>query len=111
MTLYRALANLELKHEIIAQGSLFPGSLIAEQNLEILEARGKVSKVAAPPIGIMPGWKKRAEKLKTHHVEMVDELLDLDTAELAKIFKVKPETAAGWKAELRAYLEAPQRSG
>jgi len=109
--LYRALTDLGLKDKIITKGTLFPASVLAPGNLEILERKGKIAIASAPPLEVLPGWKKRTDKLKAMNILMADELLEANSDDVAKIFKVTPETVEHWKRELAAQLENPKPTG
>ncbi len=73
---------------------------------------GAVTEVAPPPLRILPGWKVRSEKLRTHGITTAIQFLEADNALLQDILNVKREaTIKQWKAGLELQLVAKPQSG
>jgi len=83
--MYRILDDLEWSSgRKLAKGSIDSLQGVGRGVLAVLEERGVISRVQAPPLEVIPGWKERAEELSTLGVEDVDDLLEADLSELAE---------------------------
>lgn len=80
-------------------------SWLKEKHITILLDRGIISKVATPPLGVLPGWKERAEKLEHLGIIFVVDFLEADDLLLAEIFDEDEQAIVSWKAKLRRWLE------
>jgi len=108
MTLYRALSNLEAgKGVIIPKGSVITGERLGETVALKLERLGRLSRVAAPPLAVLPGWSARAKKLERSGLVDAEQFIGMDTARLAQWLGVKAPKIEEWKSELLEFLKAP----
>lgn len=83
--MYRILDSLRWGNgRRLKAGTLDPLKGVSSKVRAILEARGAISRIVAPPLRIMPGWKERAEKLEQAGVEDVNDLLDADLRVLSE---------------------------
>jgi hypothetical protein len=103
MRIYRILTNLRYRKRTIPPGQLEALELTVEQEAALKRA-GAVGDVEAPPLGIVPGFERRAARLKRAGVEDGLQLLEADAAELAKEAKVTRNTILKWQEEVRKFL-------
>ena len=113
MPLYRIFRTLDIgKGRVLHPGGFTRLEWVKPAGREILVERGAVGEVSAPPLGILKGWKTRAEKLLKLGIVDVVELLETSPDELAKKMNVKPATVKRWQDDAQTYLTAPPpRSG
>lgn len=90
------------------RGRTLPGVIttlnLSEAQLQILQERGAISPVRAPPLETFNGWEKRAEKLKVHDIITADQFLEAQTTVLAGWLKEKPDKIEDLKREVMSYL-------
>ena len=109
--LYRAIQHLDSTNPPIRRGDIFPGARLKPAAIPILIEREAISAVSAPPLSILPGWKRRAEKLEAKGIIGLDDFIEGDSAELAKIFRnTETETIDTWKREALDLLRTPEKS-
>jgi hypothetical protein len=106
MQLYRAVQNLAWGNRTVARGTVFDGARL--KAVERLVRVGAIAPVSTPPLEMVPGWQRRAVKLRTLGKTSVEEVLSMPAADLAGVFGVRPETAERWQSELLAqFAELP----
>lgn len=113
MPLYRVLERLDKGHRIIEPGEVISLSWLNEQQIDRLIVRGAVSRLQAPPLHILPGWKLRAARLHKLGVTDVEQFLESDNEALAAGMEVKPTTIEAWKKDVWGWLivKEPQYAG
>lgn len=112
MAFYRVHTPLNRgKGRTIHPGSLTRLEWLTEENQQRLVNCGAVTVASPPPLRILPGWKTRAEKLRTHGIVTAVHFLEADNALIREILAVKREaTIEKWKTELEKQLRAgPQK--
>lgn len=108
MPMYRVLKPLSRKHEQeIPVGTLTDLAWLDEQQQATMEMVGAVSRIAAPPLAQLPGWKLRAGRLGKLGIHTFDDFLERDPAELADAIGANPRTVHNWRAELVQWLTVP----
>jgi hypothetical protein len=109
--LYRALQHLDGTNPQIRRGEIFPGSRLKSAAIPILVEREAISEVSAPPLTILPGWTRRAEKLAAKGIITLDQFIETDSSEIAKVFKAATaDTIDTWKREALALLRTPEKT-
>jgi len=97
MPIFRVLRPLSRKHEVIIKaGTLTDLAWLNGEQQAKLESVGAVSRISAPPLAQVPGWKLRTAKLGKLDIEGVG---------------VQRRTVDKWRAELVDWLTPPQRGG
>ena len=97
------------KGKVIHPGSLSTLHWLDRKGLARLEMRGSISKVSAPPLGILPGWVLRSKKLLKADIEFADQLIEGNAAEIAEKTGVQERTVEKWKDEVIAWLTADEQ--
>lgn len=113
MPVYRALFNLSFDHSMIERGWLWviPGKT-TPANAAKLEELGRIARISAPPLAVIPGWKLRAAKAKRKGgIENAEQLLELSVDECAALFAISKTQAASWQAEIINWLTIPKDEG
>jgi len=107
--LYRALQHLDGTNPPIRRGDIFPGARLKPAAIPILVDREAISAVSAPPLAILPGWTRRAEKIAAKGIITLDQFIETDSAEIAKVFKAADaDTIDTWKREALNLLRTPE---
>lgn len=106
--LYRALSNLDAGKTKIRKGQVFPQYVLTGPVLDKLTRLGRISRVSTPPLSVLPGWSKRAEKLARIGVETAEQFVLADDADLKKAMRASPERVKYWKEEILDFLSAPK---
>jgi len=103
---YRALDDL-----IFAPGDVTPrGELVRaekfkdEATIAILVSKRRISPVATPPLAVLPGWERRAEKLAQADIRNVEDFFETDVKEIAEHMGVTARTVERWKTSLVNWL-------
>jgi len=110
--IYRARTNLDAgKKGIIPKGGVFCSGFLSPEIIEILEKRGRILPIAAPPLEELPGWRLRSAKMARAGVVMADAFLEADANELARSIKVKASLIEAWKQEVIGLLSIPEPKG
>ena len=108
--MYRILRALEVAGKRVEKGSL---SDLEGLNAGVRDkplAMGLISRVAAPPLKVLPGWSVRAGKLETVGIIDADQFIAADNDILADTLRTNAARIAAWKQEVRSYLKAnPER--
>ena len=105
MKLYRALKPLDRgKGKVIGRGQVTTLHWLNDEQIALLEHRGAVNEISAPPLSKMPLPKSALAKMKRAKMEDVGDLLMGNPAELARALKVRPATAAKWRDEVARLL-------
>lgn len=101
MPVYRALRNLS---GVCQRGELTRlAHLNAEQIAKLMNV-GAVAPIAAPPLAELPEWAIRAGKLAKLGITDVEQLLEVDAAQVAKTLRVKVETARQYQRDAEQWL-------
>lgn len=108
MPMYRVLKPLTRKQEhIIPPGTLTDLAWLDERQQAMMEQVGAVSRIAAPPLVQLPGWKLRGGRLGRLGIHTFDDFLERDPTELAEAVGANPRTVQNWRAELIDWLTVP----
>lgn len=100
------------KGRIVHTDSLTQLAWLNEEDQIRLVQCGAVSRVAPPPLRILPGWKTRGERLAPHDIITVVDFLEADNALLQDILvRRKEATIIGWKTLLEQQLVARPQKG
>jgi len=112
MPMYRVLRTLSRGHEkFIKVGVLTDLAWLNAEQRAKLEQVGAVSRISAPPLAQLPGWKLRAEKLGVEGIHTFDDFLERDPAGIAEAIGMQPRTIQKWRNELLDWITVPQRGG
>lgn len=72
--LYRSTINLSIG---VRGGEPFRVERLSAKARQILEARGRIVPIHAPPIAVVPGWEKRAARIERETgITMLDEFIE-----------------------------------
>ena len=104
MALYRVLKSLAKGDTIIPAGMIDALAGISQESLDILVRRGKISRIAPPPLAELPGWKRRADRLKDIEVLDAEQFLEADEHLLASRLGVRPRTVRRYKQALLEFV-------
>ncbi len=107
MAVYRVLERLSKGERFLEVGELVRLEWLKPEQIARLEVRGAVSRISAPPLAKLPGWKLRSQRLAKAGITGVEELLEADTANLAEQVQADPRTVELWKRELTTWLSPP----
>ena len=111
MPMYRVLRTLSRGHDkFVKVGTLTDLAWLKDEQRATLEMVGAVSRISAPPLAQLPGWKRRAERLGEVGLHTVDDVLAEDAGALAEAIKAKPSTVEKWQTELVGLITVPQAS-
>lgn len=102
--LYRVLVNLDRWQA----GDVSDLKALSAASIEKLIAADCVAPLSSPPLAIFDGWEARAVKLERQGVTEAVQLLEADTADLARKLRVKAAVIENWKSELLGWLTKPQ---
>jgi hypothetical protein len=109
--LYRILSRLSRGERYVEAGTLSPLEWCGARTIKVLEELGDISEASGPPLGKLPGWKRRGERLAKLGVETIAQLLGTDSGALAAHLGVKLETVWKWKKEAKNWLVASPPKG
>lgn len=80
----------------------------SEDNLARLQRANVITRLSAPPLHKLPGWKLRAKRLGEVGISTAETFLETADEDLAKLVEVDVRAVAAWKAELLArWLSLP----
>ena len=103
--LYRALKILDRgKGKLIPQDSFTSLAWLTEKQIALLLERRIVSRIAAPPLAVLPRWKERAGRVNRLGIFSVIEFLEANDEMLTETLGEKPDIITRWKAEAEAWL-------
>ena len=108
MPIYRVLRTLSRKEKMIDAGTLTRLEWLNEDGVSRLLAVGAVARIQGPPLSVLPGWKRRSEKLGLLGVASAESFLEAEPGPLAEQLEVKPETITRWQQEVMAWLLPPE---
>lgn len=112
MPMYRVLRPLSRKLEqFIPVGTLTDLAWLNDAQQAKLIQVGAVSRISAPPLAQLPGWKLRAGKLAALDIHTFDDFLEADPDTVAEGVGVQRRTVDKWRAELKDWVTVPQRGG
>jgi len=110
VAIYRALKNLNIgSGNIIVVESLFNSERLSSAIIPILEARHAIARIAAPPLGVLPGWTKRAEILQKCGIMDAEQLLDVPATTLAQQIDMTVDVINKWQNEIKIWLLPPKK--
>ena len=115
--MYRVLSTLSIgKAGALGPGTFTDLAWLKKKDRERLVALDKVSVVQPPPLRILPGWTRRADRFEPLGIVSVTDFLETDTKELAVRSgetgrKYKEATIAKWKREAKEWLTVTPQSG
>lgn len=103
MQTYLVLRGLDKGGGIIpAQSRTRLEWLSAEDQARLVEV-GAVRPLASPPLTVLAGWKTRAEKLLPLGIETLEQFLEAEVRQIARVMRVKPATVRRWRSEVEAW--------
>ena len=82
-----------------------------QRYLDRLEAVDAISKVSAPPLKVLPGMKRKAQKYKEAGIENANDLLKANTQEVAKALEIDEERIDADKVKVQSYLIVDKPKG
>ena len=107
--LYRLLQNLAFKDATVQRGSLSRLLMCKPETIEILKRRGGVAEVAPPPLGVLPGWKIRANRLAKLGIVTAVDFLEADGAAVVKLMRINETVLGNWQREVEGWLINPNK--
>jgi len=114
MAMYRVHRRLSAgKGKILYPGTLSRLEWLDETGLARLTIKGSISRVHAPPLVVLSGWRNaRAGKIReVMGINDAEQLLEAQDAEIAEKMGVQPATVARWKGEVLDALMAKPTIG
>jgi len=109
MPMYRVLRPLSRKLEtFIPKGTLTALEWLNDEQQAKLIQVGAVSRIAAPPLGTLPGWTRRGSRLGQVGIHTFDDFLERDDADIAELIGAKESTVSKWRAELVGLITVPE---
>jgi hypothetical protein len=102
--LYRVRRPIAYKRQVIPRGALHRLEKISGVGIEKLLAKGAIHEVQGPPLEVLPGWTKRAQRLARAGIVDAAQFLGADLAQVAAFMGVKPATVLRWMDEVRGWL-------
>jgi len=114
--MYRILSALGKGSRVLAAGSFSDLAWLSEKQRDRLMELGKIGTVRPPPLAILPGWKRRAERFAVQGIITVVDFLEANTKELveqsAKTGRpYKESTIERWKKDAKEWLIIRPRVG
>lgn len=105
MPLYRVIENLRRNVTLIPAGSLITAEGWKEADIAALVVGGAVSKIAGPPLELLPGWERRGKFLaEKYGIEDAVQFLDTDDKFLSEELHVSVEAVQRYKKEVMRWL-------
>lgn len=91
---------------------IYPGTFtrlewLNGEGIERLKRAGAVNEVAPPPLTALPGWKRRAQRLRALNIADATQFLETDGEAIAQHLRVKAATVERWRQELKMWMVAP----
>ena len=114
MPLYRThitLSRATTNKPSIPAGTISDLADVPQDKIVVLLERGKVSRVSAPPLGVMPQYEGYAERLTKRGVITLEDFILADTRELARWLSMKQAEVETLKARMRSSLTPPAPLG
>jgi len=103
--LFRVHTNLGFTSGIrYVPGDIEPLKEVSGTIRQILLARGAISKVQAPPLHILPGWRDRAELFESVGITDVDQLICADLREVSEKTQVPLSTLVLYVSVVKQFL-------
>ena len=110
--MYRVLAALGVgKAGILHPGTFTSLAWLNPSQQSRLVELGKVSVVQPPPLAILPGWSRRAQRFEPLGITNVVQFLEANSGDLAIELKYKEATIEKWKRDARKWLVVTPQSG
>lgn len=110
MAIYRIRNNLAIGERVIERGTLERLDLSADK-IARLEEVGAISRIAAPPLAVLPGWEARSNRLEKLGIITVEDLLDAEAGDVAKKLRLKAETVKGWQTDVIEWMRITPPQG
>ena len=107
MALYRTVQRIALGEETIQAGQLLSGRRLSERSAQALLRRGAISRVAAPPLAVLPGWKLRGKRMESLGIVDAGQMLEADADEVARHMGVSPGLVKRWQEDVARWLAPP----
>lgn len=106
MALFRVLHVLSFDSgRVIEMGVVDSLEGVSSQIIAALLAKGRIAKVIAPPLRILPEWEEKAEALAPLGIERVDDLVSADLDEVAKELDTEIEDLREAVLDVQQWLE------
>lgn len=110
MAVYRIENNLAIGKRVIPEGSIMPLDLPPENINKLIEV-GAISRIAAPPLSVLPGWEARSKRMAKHSIITVEDMLEADPDKLAAESRVQADTIRQWQENVLQWMLAPPSTG
>ena len=112
MTTFMVLRDLvrgkKQKRIVIPRGSKTQLEWLDMDTQQVLVRKGAVREIESPPLSELAGWQTRARRLEPHGIKTMDDMMEADASELAKMIGVKLITIEKWQDELGAWADQPE---
>jgi len=93
--------------KIIRRGTISELTELSQSNIDILLRYGHISRVASPPLTVLgEAWRDRSQRLAVIGVATIADLLEADSAAIAKALGYSVKTVDRWKNEAQKHLIA-----
>jgi len=104
MPVYRILKRVDKGGSV---GGLCRFDWLSPEQRQRLMDLGVISRMQAPPLKELPGWKRRAQRFAALGIDTVEQAIEADPAEIARHMRVKASTVEGWQADLAEAMTIP----
>lgn len=98
MKRYTVLEELSTRQPI---GSVVRASDFKPGVADILVAKNALAPVHTPPLSELPGWTRRSEILRAINVVTIQDFLDADAENVARLFNYQSSTIRKWKRDVQ----------
>ncbi len=113
MALYRVLKTLWRGNSYprVHAGSFSQLEWLSAKSIERLTISAAINEVHPPPLYVVPGWTRRAERLAEMGIDDALQFLNSDICFVAQKLKVRQTTIIKWQDELTRWFTAPPHGG
>jgi len=111
MPLYRVLRSLAKGRERIPRNSISLLRRLDPEAIQVLLAKGSIARVAPPPLTELPGWERRARRLRVRGIVDAEQFLEADDAQLAEALRQDQLAVTRLREEVIRWLQPDGASG
>ena len=105
MTTYRVVKRNTPLNSGHRYGDIISDTEMNSRVIEALLANNIITRASTPPLSEVPGWEKRAEKLEVVGIVTIENLLETEPKEIAKLLGYKRHShIAKWQDNAREWI-------